>query len=150
EPTRTLSYLGLMLIGFAIAPVFASLISLTPARVGRAHSDNAIGFQIAAACLGGALLTGVVGVVAGSVGLEVIGVSIVALTVALSVSFSSPVQAGDRDSAAIKAAKRSVGRHGAARRRRVQRAAPHVPRAVRRRRRNARFGRARRSRSGAF
>lgn len=109
EPTRTLSYLGLMLIGFAIAPVFASLISLTPARVGRAHSDNAIGFQIAAAGLGGALLTGVVGVVAGSVGLEVIGVSIVALTVALFVLYESLVRAGNRDSAAIKADKRSVG-----------------------------------------
>src|SRR5690606_2323805 len=133
-----------------IAPVFASLISLTPARVGRAHSDNAIGFQIAAAGLGGALLTGVVGVVAGSVGLEVIGVSIVALTVALFVLYESLVRAGNREAAAIKAGKRSVGWHGGAGRRRVQRADPHGHRAIRRRRRNVRFGRARRARSGAF
>jgi fucose permease len=34
EPTRTLSFLGLMLIGAAFAPVFASLIILTPRWVG--------------------------------------------------------------------------------------------------------------------
>ena len=83
EPTRLLSFLGLMVIGFSLAPVFASLISLTPKRVGREHADSAIGFQIASAGLGGAGLTALVGVVAGSAGLEVIGGSIVALAVLL-------------------------------------------------------------------
>ena len=83
EPTRALSLAGLMLIGFSFAPVFASLISLTPARVGLDHANAAIGFQIAAAGLGGAVVTGLVGLLAGWIGLEVIGLAIVVLTVVL-------------------------------------------------------------------
>jgi predicted MFS family arabinose efflux permease len=76
EPTRSLSFLGLMLMGAAFAPVFASLIVLTPRWVGQAHADNAIGFQIAAAGLGGATLTATVGYVADAAGLATIGVSV--------------------------------------------------------------------------
>ena len=94
EPTPRLSYLGLMLIGFALAPIFASLISLTPKRVGRAHAENAIGFQIAAAGLGGAAWTAVVGVVAGSFGLGAIGASLVVLTLLLFVLYEAFVRLG--------------------------------------------------------
>jgi fucose permease len=83
EPTRTLALVGLMLIGFSFAPVFASLISLTPGRVGLEHANAAIGFQIAAAGLGGATLTGLVGVLAGTFGLEVIGAAILVGTLVL-------------------------------------------------------------------
>ena len=76
EPTRTLSLVGLVTIGFFLAPVFASLVSLTPARVGMAHADSAIGFQIAAAGLGGAALAGLVGVLSRSLGLWVVGASL--------------------------------------------------------------------------
>ena len=94
EPTRTLSFVGLMLIGAAFAPVFASLIILTPRWVGNAHADNAIGFQIAAAGLGGAALTASVGVVANAVGLETIGVSIVVLTLGLLLLYQALVWRG--------------------------------------------------------
>ncbi len=77
EPTRALSLIGLVMIGFFLAPIFASLISLTPARVGASHADSAIGFQIAAAGLGGAILVALVGVLARSLGLWVIGASLV-------------------------------------------------------------------------
>lgn len=87
EPTSVLSYAGLMLIGFSLAPIFASLISLTPKRVGREHADNAIGFQIASSGLGGASLTAVVGVIAATAGLEAIGVAIVVLAVLLLVLY---------------------------------------------------------------
>ena len=83
EPTRSLSFIGLMLIGAAFAPVFASLVILTPRWVGQAHADNAIGFQIAAAGLGGAALTAAVGLVATTAGLQTIGGSAVVLTLAL-------------------------------------------------------------------
>ena len=83
EPTRSLSPVGLTMIGFFFAPVFASLISLTPARVGAAHADSAIGFQIAAAGLGGATLTGLIGVLAHALGLEVIGAAIVVFVLIL-------------------------------------------------------------------
>lgn len=80
-----LSVTGLMLMGLSLAPVFASLISLTPKRVGAEHANNAIGFQIAAAGLGGASLTALLGVLARAFGLEAIGVAIfaAALTLAL-------------------------------------------------------------------
>lgn len=88
EPTKLLSFFGLMLIGFSLAPIFASLISLTPARVGREHSDNAIGFQIASSGLGGATLTSVVGVIAARHGLETIGASIVVMAALLLVLYT--------------------------------------------------------------
>ncbi len=83
EPTRFLSLAGLVMIGFFLAPIFASLISLTPSRVGRTHADSAIGFQIAAAGLGGATLTGLVGVVARALGLWVVGASLLFFTLLL-------------------------------------------------------------------
>lgn len=83
EPTRSLSLFGLMLVGFSLAPIFASLVSLTPARVGPAHADSAIGFQIASAGLGGAATVGLAGIIAGSVGLEIIGPIILGFAVLL-------------------------------------------------------------------
>ena len=67
-----LSFLGLALIGLAIAPIFPSLIAATPARLGEAHAANAVGFQIAAAVLGGAVVPAGIGVLAERAGLEVI------------------------------------------------------------------------------
>ncbi len=89
EPTRVLSYLGLMVIGFSIAPIFASLISLTPKRVGREHADNAIGFQIASAGLGGAGLTAAVGLASRSLGLEVVGATVLGMSVLLLVLYQA-------------------------------------------------------------
>lgn len=83
EPTRPLSVAGLMMIGFFLAPIFASLISLTPGRVGQAHADSAIGFQVAAAGLGGAALTALVGVLSRWGGLELIGASVAGLAALL-------------------------------------------------------------------
>lgn len=67
------SGLGLALMGLASAPIFPSLISTTPARLGVAHTAHGVGFQIAAAVLGQSLLPATVGVVARSVGLESVG-----------------------------------------------------------------------------
>lgn len=75
--------LGLVLLGLGFAPVFASLISLTPSRVGRAHAASAIGFQVAGAALGGAIVTAAVGVIAGAAGLEVVGMALFGLVVVL-------------------------------------------------------------------
>lgn len=83
EPSWPLSLAGLMMIGFYLAPVFASLISLTPARVGAAHAGNAIGFQIASAAFGGAMLTGLIGLLIRAFGLEVIGAAVAALALIL-------------------------------------------------------------------
>jgi fucose permease len=101
EPTRSLSFLGLMLMGAAFAPVFASLIVLTPRWVGHAHADSAIGFQIAAAGLGGATLTATVGIVAEAAGLATIGVSVLVLTLALLALFQVVAWGGRRAEAAV-------------------------------------------------
>ena len=93
EPTVPLSYLGLMLIGFSLAPIFASLISLTPRRAGTAHANNAIGFQIAAAGLGSAGFTAAVGVVAAAVGLEAIGASLVVVALLLLAAYEALTRA---------------------------------------------------------
>jgi len=71
--------MGLALTGLSCAPVFPSLIATTPARLGKAHTANAVGFQIASACLGPAVLPTVLGVLAGRFSLEVIGPTLLGL-----------------------------------------------------------------------
>ena len=71
--TSTLSFVGLALIGLALAPIFPSLIATTPERLGTAHTANGVGFQIAAAVLGQSLLPGMMGILARHLGLEMVG-----------------------------------------------------------------------------
>jgi fucose permease len=83
NPAQTVSFLGLALLGFSLAPIFPLSISDTPRQLGARHAPNAIGFQVAAASLGIAVLPGLGGVLAERVGLEVIGPYLVALAVAM-------------------------------------------------------------------
>ena len=64
---------GLAVLGLALAPIFPLLIAATPGRVGAPYAAHAIGFQIAAHCLGTAALPGAAGLLARRVGLEVFG-----------------------------------------------------------------------------
>ena len=50
------SVAGLLVLGFAAAPVFPLLMLTTAERVGRQHADRTIGVQIGAAGIGGALI----------------------------------------------------------------------------------------------
>lgn len=63
---------GLMLIGFGFAAIFPVLISQTPARVGREHAPNAIGFQIGIAGMGAFILPTLSGLLSVQFGLEII------------------------------------------------------------------------------
>lgn len=65
------------LLGFALAPIFPLLIAETPGRLGRDHATHAIGFQVSAACLGGAAVPSAAGVLAKRYGLEVLGALLV-------------------------------------------------------------------------
>jgi fucose permease len=56
--------MALILIGLGFAPIFPSLIHETPERFGKDLSQDIIGYQIAAAYLGGATLPPLFGVVA--------------------------------------------------------------------------------------
>jgi fucose permease len=67
------SFVGLALLGFSLAPIFPLSMSNTQGLVGARHAPNAIGFQVAAASLGIAVLPGLAGVLAERRGLEVIG-----------------------------------------------------------------------------
>jgi fucose permease len=79
NPLPEIGFAGLVLMGLAQAPIFPSLIVSTISRVGRDHAPNAIGFQVAAGGIGGTTITSLVGVLASSLGLETIAVSIVVL-----------------------------------------------------------------------
>ena len=68
-----LTLVGIALLGLALAPMFPLFITLTPVRMGAAHTANTVGFQIAAAMLGGAALAGGFGMLANRSGLESLG-----------------------------------------------------------------------------
>jgi fucose permease len=67
------------LIGFAIAPVFAALVSGTSRRVEAHFAANTIGMQMSAAGLGGAAVPSLIGVLARLFSLEAIPLSLVVL-----------------------------------------------------------------------
>lgn len=73
-----LTFAALFTMGLAFGPVFPSLISTTPARVGRSHTPNAVGFQVAAAAVGAASLPALVGVVSEATSLEAVSVTLLA------------------------------------------------------------------------
>jgi len=88
NPSNTVSLIGVATVGFAIAPVFPALVSLTADRVGAKHAANTIGMQISAAGLGGSVLSSLAGVLARRISLEVIpiylsGLAAVLLTIFL-------------------------------------------------------------------
>ncbi len=68
----TVSLAGMVLTGFAIAPVFPALVSGTRDRVGRRHENNAIGIQMSMAGLGSAVIPALLGVLARRVSVEAI------------------------------------------------------------------------------
>jgi fucose permease len=78
-----LAVVGLMVIGFAAAPVFPLLTLTTADRVGAAHADRAIGLQIGASGLGGALIPAGIGVLLSRLGEQALGPSLVVLSLIL-------------------------------------------------------------------
>lgn len=92
NPTNAISLLGLALLGFSMAPLFPLSISDTPRQIGGRHAPNAIGFQVAAASLGIAVLPGLGGVLAERLGLEIIGPFLLALAIAMVVLYEAFVR----------------------------------------------------------
>lgn len=68
-----LNFGGLALMGLALAPIFPTLIAMTPRWVGHTHAANSIGFQVSAASLGYAVLPAIAGILAARISLEAIG-----------------------------------------------------------------------------
>lgn len=67
-----LSLAGLFLLGLSLAPIFPSLMSRTPARLGADYAAHAVGFQVSAATVGSAGMSALAGVLAVRLGLEII------------------------------------------------------------------------------
>jgi fucose permease len=72
NPLPLVGVIGVFIVGFAMAPMFAGLISSTSQRVGEQHTANTIGIQISAAGLGGAILPALAGYLAERFSLEAI------------------------------------------------------------------------------
>jgi fucose permease len=83
NPLTWVSLVGLALAGFGQAPLFPGLISGTRQRVGARHAANAIGIQMSAANIGGAVVPALAGVLARQISLESIPVILVVCLVGL-------------------------------------------------------------------
>jgi fucose permease len=98
NPTSTLSFLGLALMGLACAPIFPSLIATTPERLGAVHTASGVGLQIAAAVLGQSLLPSLIGVLARHHGLEIVGPALLTIAVGLLVLYEVLLRVGAGES----------------------------------------------------
>lgn len=78
-----LSFLGLALIGFCCAPIFPSLVSTTPKRVGAALTAHAVGYQMTVAMLGLSFWPSVIGVLAENFSLEIMPPAVLVATLVL-------------------------------------------------------------------
>ena len=70
-------------MGFFLAPVFPSLISLVQTYFGAQHAPNIIGFLIAAAMIGGAVLPASLGFIAQEEGLGSLPLAFLVLSFAV-------------------------------------------------------------------
>lgn len=77
------SYAALMLAGFGLAPVYPCLMTRTPQRLGKAVSSHAVGFQVAGAMVGAAVIPATLGVLAGQLGLSAVPIGAVVVAVAV-------------------------------------------------------------------
>ncbi len=71
-----LGAIGLPVAGLGLAAVFPTLVSLTPARIGRIASTRNMGYQLAAANIGAAGVPWILGVVAENRGLGALGLGL--------------------------------------------------------------------------
>jgi len=83
NPANWANLAAVALIGFSIAPIFPALTSSTSQRVEDKHTANTIGMQMAASGLSGAIIPGLVGVLARRISLEVIPVCLAFLFTSL-------------------------------------------------------------------
>jgi fucose permease len=83
NPVQIATVLGVVIVGFAIAPIFPGMVSGTNDRVGARYAANTIGMQIGAAGLGAALIAGLAGVLAQHTSLEAIPMCLVIMFAAL-------------------------------------------------------------------
>ncbi len=72
NPSELANVMAVAIIGFSIAPIFPAMMSGTKTRVGDHFASNTIGMQMAATGFGGAIISGLMGVLARQFSLEII------------------------------------------------------------------------------
>ncbi|MCU7493685.1 MAG: MFS transporter [Ignavibacteria bacterium] len=92
SPFKAMSLIGVVIIGFAIAPIFPGMVSLTTRRVGARFAANTIGMQISAAGLGVAAIPGLTGVLAQRTSLEVIPALVLLWIISLFILYSLSIR----------------------------------------------------------
>lgn len=98
NPFPLSSLFGVAIIGFAIAPIFPGLVSLTADRVTTRYAANTIGMQISAAGVGLAVMPTLNGIVAQRTSLEIIPYMILACIIIVFVL----LRVGSRETEIIK------------------------------------------------
>lgn len=83
SPNPTLGSVGLGLLGAGLAAVFPTLVWLTPARVGARRTSHTVGYQIAAAYVGGTVLPALAGPMLQGWGLEALGPAVLASVITM-------------------------------------------------------------------
>jgi fucose permease len=78
-----LSLAGLVLLGFALAPIFPCLMKQTPERVSKRLATYAVGFQVSAAMLGAIVVPGLTGLLVQWYTLELIGTALIVVALLL-------------------------------------------------------------------
>ncbi len=81
NPLPVIGSIGLIIVGFAEAPVFPMLMTTTPQRVGIEHAENGVSLQMSFVGLGSAILPGLIGTIGKNLGLETMGVTFIVLAV---------------------------------------------------------------------
>ena len=102
------SLLAMVTLGLSLAGIFPLMIAETPARLGGDATTHAVGFQVAAAYLGTAVIPGVGGVLAGRWGFGTTAPFIVACAVVLLALHDATVRFGRRREAALRAPPRAL------------------------------------------
>ena len=72
NPFPLSSLFGVMITGFAIAPIFPGMVSLTSSRVSPKYISNTVGMQIASAGIGFSVIPAITGVIAQRTSIEVV------------------------------------------------------------------------------
>jgi fucose permease len=81
NPLPIIGSIGLIIVGFADAPVFAMLMTTTPQRVGLEHAENGVSLQMVCVGLGSAILPGLIGTIGKTLGLETMTTTFAAVAV---------------------------------------------------------------------
>lgn len=89
-PQPPIAFASLTALGFTFGPIYPLLVTMTPERVGPRYVTHAVGVQVAVAYLGTAILPGAAGVLASSIGLQVVPAFLFAGTIVFALLYHVP------------------------------------------------------------